>query len=361
MLILSIQHVTNKMQLAKNIYSADGNTLLAAGTRLTDGFIAKLLHFGVSTVYISDKYTGKIEVDELVKTQTKNDATRITKEVMDHIRENKTWNGEEIQPVIASIIEELLLNHDILYNLVEIRAMNDYHYAHNVAVCILSLMTGIALNYNYQKLKHLGTGALLHDIGKAKISFKILNKNGSLTQEEYAEIKKHPQFGYDILKQCDSISEEASYIAWQHHEKFDGTGYPMGLKGTDIYESARIVALADVYDAMSTDRVYRKRFLSQEVIEYIRDQGETQFDPELSKVFLENIAPFPIGSMVLLNTGEKGIVINVPRDFPARPVIKIIFDHAGLYFKKSVEKDLKKDLTLFITKALKDDEIDAIG
>ena len=357
MLILSINSVTNQMHLAKNIYSADGNTLLAAGTRLSDNFIEKLKQFGVSTVYISDKYIGKIEVDELVKTQTKNEATRITKEVMNNIRQDKTLDGEDIHQVIVRIIDELFENHDILYNLVEIRAMNDYHYAHNVAVCILSLMTGITLCYNYQQLKQLGTGALLHDVGKSKISLKILNKKGNLTQKEYEEIKKHPSLGYDILMQSKNINEEEAFIAWQHHELFDGSGYPLGLRGMEICEPARIVALADVYDAMSTDRIYRKRYLPQEVVEYIRDQGPNQFDPKLSKVFLENIAPFPIGSMVLLNNGQKGIVIHVNREFPARPLIKMMWDQNGNLIKEPEEKDLKKDLTLFVVKTLKDDEM----
>ncbi len=357
MLILSINSVTNQMHLAKNIYSADGNTLLAAGTRLSDNFIEKLKQFGVSTVYISDKYIGKIEVDELVKTQTKNEATRITKEVMNNICQDKTLDGEDIHQVIVRIIDELFENHDILYNLVEIRAMNDYHYAHNVAVCILSLMTGITLYYSYPQLKQLGTGALLHDVGKSKIPLKILNKKGNLTQKEYEEIKKHPSLGYDILMKSKNISEEEAFIAWQHHERFDGSGYPLGLRGMEICEPARIVALADVYDAMSTDRIYRKRYLPQEVVEYIRDQGPNQFDPKLSKVFLENIAPFPIGSMVLLNNGQKGIVIHVNREFPARPLIKMMWGQNGNLIKEPEEKDLKKDLTLFVVKTLKDDEM----
>ena len=154
-----------------------------------------------------------------------------------------------------------------------------------------------------------------------------------------------------------NISEEEAFIAWQHHERFDGSGYPLGLRGTEICEPARIVSLADVYDAMSTDRIYRKRFLPQEVVEYIRDQGPNQFDPDLSKVFLENIAPFPIGSMVLLNNGRKGVVAHVSKDFPARPLIKMICDRNGNLIKKPEEKDLKKDLTLFVVKTLKDDEM----
>jgi HD-GYP domain-containing protein (c-di-GMP phosphodiesterase class II) len=103
--------------------------------------------------------------------------------------------------------------------------MNDYHYAHNVSVCILSLVTGITLCFSYAKLRLLGAGALLHDIGKARIQAKILNKNGPLTNEEYNEVKTHPQIGYDLLKKCNDISNETANIVWQHHERFDGSGY----------------------------------------------------------------------------------------------------------------------------------------
>jgi HD-GYP domain-containing protein (c-di-GMP phosphodiesterase class II) len=356
MLILSIDNVKENMQLAKNIYSAEGNTLLAAGTYLTDYFVAKLKEFGVSTLYITDKYIGKIEVDELVKIQAKKETTKIAKEVMTKIQKNQALNGEKIHKAVNDVIDDLLQSHNIMYNLVEIRAMNDYHYSHNVTVCILALITGITAGYNYSKLRQLGTGALLHDIGKARIPVKILNKNGNLTTEEYVEVKKHSQIGFDILKQCKDISIESAYIALQHHERFDGSGYPQGLKGSQIEQAAQITTLADVYDAMSTDRIYRKRLFPQMVIEYIRDQANIQFDPELSQLFLANIAPFPTGSLVLLNNGEKGIVIKVPRDFPARPLIKVIFDQYGNLLKNPIDKDLKKDLALLIVNTLKDNE-----
>jgi HD-GYP domain-containing protein (c-di-GMP phosphodiesterase class II) len=356
MRILSIDDLQGNMQLANNIYSAEGNILLAEGTYLTNQFIEKLKSFGVSTLYVTDQFIGKLEVDELVKTQTKNEATKITKEIMTGIRKGGTLTGNKIHKVVDDLLEELLFHDNLALSLVEIRVMNDYHFSHNVAVCVLSLMTGITLNYNDSKLKLLGTGAILHDIGKAKIPLRILNKKSKLTAEEYAVIKKHSQKGYDLLKECKDINYLSAYIAWQHHERIDGSGYPFGLKGHEIHEFSRIVALADIYDAMSTDRIYRKRFLPHQVIEYIRDQGQTKFDPELSVIFLQNIAPFPIGSVVLLSSGEKGVVMKVTKDFLARPVVKVIFDKSGVRLKEPFEKDLKKELTSFIIKVLDDEE-----
>jgi HD-GYP domain-containing protein (c-di-GMP phosphodiesterase class II) len=356
MRILSIDNLKENMQLARSIYSAKGNVLLAKGTYLTDKFIKKLKRFGVSTLYIIDQRIGPVEVDELVKIQTKNEATKITKKLMTNITKGKALDSEKICDIVDDIIDELISNPNIIINLVEMRVMNDYHFSHNVGVCLLSLVTGMALNYDDSKLKLLGTGAILHDIGKAKIPLKILNKKGKLTQFEYTEIQKHPQIGYDILKEYADINWLSACIAWQHHERFDGSGYPLGIKGFQIQELSRIVALADVYDAMSTDRIYRKRFLPHQVIEYIRDQGQIIFDPDLAAIFLQNIAPFPIGSTVLLENGEKGVVINVSKDFPTRPVVKVLFDRNDKLLAVPIEKDLKKELTSFVVKVIDDAE-----
>ncbi len=354
MILLSIEHVTENMRVAKNIYSAEGNVLLAEGTYLNRHYIDKLRHLGISSLYIIDSRVGQIEVEPLVKIETQKEVTKIAKETMSSIRSGQLVNGQRIEAVIEHVIEDLIHNRTISYSMVEIRAMNDYHFSHNVTVCVLSLMTGIAMGYSDSKLKQLGAGAILHDIGKAKIPDSVLNKNGKLTREEYQEIQKHPQIGYEVLQDCKDIDDTAKCIPWQHHERFDGSGYPRGLKGSQIHEFARIVTLADVYDAMSTDRIYRKRFLPHEVIEFIRDQGKTLFDPELTNRFLLNIAPFPIGSLVLLNTQEKAVVVKVPKDCPTRPEVDIIFGPEGELLTKPIKKDLQEDLTLFILKAFKD-------
>ncbi len=354
MILLSIEHVTEKMQVAKNIYSAEGNVLLAKGSYLNQHYIDKLKLLGITSLYIIDSRVGQIEVEPLVKIETQKEVTKIAKETMISIRNGQLLNGQRIEAVIGHVIKELIHNQTISYNMVEIRAMNDYHFSHNVTVCVLSIMTGIAMGYSDSKLKQLGTGAILHDIGKAKISESILNKKGPLTPEEYQEIQKHPQIGYDVLHNCVDIDDITKCIPWQHHERFDGSGYPKGLKGNQIHEYARIVTLADVYDAMSTDRIYRKRFFPHEVMEYIRDQGEILFDPELTKIFLQNIAPFPIGSLVVLNTQEKAVVVKVPKDFPTRPEVDIIFGPDGELLTTPIKKNLREDLTLFIIRAFKD-------
>ncbi len=356
MRLMSIQNVKENMQVARNIYSADGKVLLAEGVSLTAKYIGRLQDLGIMSLYITDQRIGKVEVDDLVRVQTRVEAMKEVKEVMGNIRDGRSVSGEKVYRVISEVLDEILSNRSVSFSLVDIRAMNDYLFGHCLTVCILSLMTGVAAGYNFSRLRDLAMGAVLHDVGKVLIADDILNKAGKFTAEEFAAIQQHAQLGYDILKKCNDISSVSSHIAWQHHEKFNGTGYPRGLKGKEIHEFSRIAAVADVYDALSTDRIYRKRWMPHEVLEFIRDKDKTDFDPDFSKLFLDNIAPFPVGSMVLLSNGETGIVIKVSRKFAARPLVRVLFEANGVALAQPRDKNLKEDLTLFIVRALKDDE-----
>jgi HD-GYP domain-containing protein (c-di-GMP phosphodiesterase class II) len=348
--LIAIENATTEMKIAKNIYTADGRILLSIGVQLNGFYIQRLKELGISSLYIYDDKMGNVEVDELVYEHTKRDALKITKEIMTKIHQDQVFSTEKISQTINTIIDELVRSRKVVHSLVDIRSMNDYTFGHCVLVSVLSLKTGIDLGYDYRKLKALGEGAILHDAGKARISDEILNKPGPVTPEEYQEIQKHPQIGYEILKKCEGVSAVSAHIAWQHHEKYDGTGYPMGLKGNAIHEMARIVTIADIYDALSTDRIYRKRTLTHQVIEFLRDNGGKIFDPEIVKVFIKNIAPFPVGSIVILSTGETAVVTKVHRDFLTRPLVKVIFDGNGNPIREPIEKDLTTDLTTYIAK-----------
>jgi len=344
MILLSIDSVKENMRLAKTIYAADENILLAEGMKLTNNYIQRLKEMGISILYIADNRIGKITVDEIVKVQIRTESIKVMREVLTNVRNGKTVNSEKVRQVVNNLLEELIANRNAVYNLVEIRSLEDHNFVHSVSVSVLAIMTGIALGYNYLKLKQLGTGAILHDIGKTGIPRGIMNKTGKLTPEEYEIVKKHSQIGYDLLRKCNDITSVSAHAVWQHHERMDGSGYPRGLKGGEIHEFARIVALADTYDALSSDRCYRKRLWPHEAIEFIRDKCKTLFDPDIVAVFLQNIAPFPVGSMVELNNGEVGVVVKVAKDFPARPMVKVLYKDGAL-LPNPVDLDLKKDLT----------------
>jgi HD-GYP domain-containing protein (c-di-GMP phosphodiesterase class II) len=352
MRLLSIDNVSKGMHVARTIYSAEGKVLLTEGMPLTVGYIERLQELGVASLYIIDDKIGRIEVDELVTVQTRIHATKIVKETMTNIKNDHGWDSSKVAETVNQLMDELIANRNIIYNLVDVRAMNDYTFSHSIAVCILSLMVGTMANFGYHKLKELGIGAILHDIGKVFVSDRILNKTGPLTPMEYLEVQKHTIFGYETLNNNDLVPKVSAHVAWQHHENYDGTGYPRGLKEHMIHEFARIVSLADVFDALSTDRIYRKRFLPHETIEFIRDKGKSRFDPEFSEIFLQRVAPFPVGTAVLLNTGEKAIVVKIFKDLPARPIVKVIINKDGESIPEPVDIDLKTNLTVYIVEAL---------
>jgi HD-GYP domain-containing protein (c-di-GMP phosphodiesterase class II) len=296
---------------------------------------------------IMENLSERVQVDEALKSLVKVRAYTITQTAMVNIRDG-IIRSEAIRKVVYNVLRDLISDHRIIHLLVNIRGFSEELFRHSLSVYVLSIMTGIGAKYASMVLKDLGIAALLHDIGKLFVPEQILNKPGRLTDEEFTEIKRHSSYGYETLSNYQDIPSAASLVALQHHERVNGSGYPNRLKYKEINHFARIVALADVYDAMSRDKVYRKRQLSYEIIEYIRDLSGSYFDQDFTKIFLQNIEPFPIGSMVLLNTGEKAIVFELSKSLPARPKVRVIIDKQGNLLDKPFDYDLEKDLTLFV-------------
>jgi HD-GYP domain-containing protein (c-di-GMP phosphodiesterase class II) len=253
-------------------------------------------------------------------------------------------------------LEQVLDDNTIIRNLVTIQALDENIFEHCVTVGLLSVMTGVSLGYTEEQLNELATGSLLVDLGKVEISRRYNVDARWLGTTEYEAIMpEHTQFGFEQLWKL-KPNTSTPYIALQHHERYDGSGYPVGLRGEQINELARIVALADVYDSLIHEGMNGQRLLPHEVIEYIRDFSGSHFDPEICRIFLQNMIPLLVGSNVLLNTGEKATVIRINKELLARPLIRVIFDKDGNKLATPIAKDLATDLTLFIVGALKDDE-----
>jgi HD-GYP domain-containing protein (c-di-GMP phosphodiesterase class II) len=172
-------------------------------------------------------------------------------------------------------------------------------------------------------------GALLHDIGKTRIPISILNKNGRLTDEEFCIIKKHPELGYDMVQNVKEINERSRAIILEHHEKVDGSGYPFGLKGKRIHKFSKITCISDVYDAIVSDRVYRKGFAANEAYEFVLGGVGSFFDFELVNVFKNNFSIYPLGACIKLSNGLEGFVVGHNNGFPDRPIVRILYDEMG--------------------------------
>jgi HD-GYP domain-containing protein (c-di-GMP phosphodiesterase class II) len=207
---------------------------------------------------------------------------------------------------------------------------------------------GKNLELDNKNLFRLGLGAILHDIGKGKIPTEILLKPGPLTEEEFNIMKSHTTYGYEIIKNSSNLDMVTANIALQHHEHWDGNGYPLHLKENDINVFARIVTICDIYDALTANRVYRGRILPHEAAEYIINSNGVIADPSLTKNFVQNVAMYPIGATVLLSTGEIGRVSEIHNAMPLRPVIDI-FAHRDSEKRILEHKlNLMDELTIFI-------------
>lgn len=348
MRLIHIDKLTADMKLAKDVVYQNNRKLLVQGCTNINKYSTKLKNLGINYVYIDDEISKGIEIKEVVTQETKDKSKIVIEKTIKNITLNKQPNMTIVKDSISNMLEEILNNKQILLNLTDIKNNDDYTFLHSVNVAVISLVIGKLLNYDKEKMMNLGTGALLHDIGKAFIPPEILNKPDKLTDEEFEIMKQHTTLGYEVLKNNSEINPTSRIIILTHHEKVDGSGYPLKLKGNDLHEFAKIIAIADVFDALTSDRVYRPKWPTYEAIEYLISLAGTHFDVDLIKIFTQNVAAFPNGTLVKLSTGETGIIINQNKDFPNRPLVKIIKDKDGNSIDKII--NLMKEISIIITK-----------
>ncbi len=340
------------MILGQTLYGPNGELLLRAGTVIKDAYIDKIKSYGYNGTYIDDDLTKDIEIQEIISAELKNRTVNALKNVFIQIESkgnNSAQNNRTLKTMkslVENIFNEISEHKNFMVNVIDIKIFDDYTFFHSTNVTVLSLVLGLALGLKKRALLDLGTAALFHDIGKVFISKNILNKNGPLTADEFDEIKCHSSNGYAHLKDVLAISPKSYVGVLQHHEKFDGLGYPHGLVGKDISLFGRIIAIADVYDALTSDRPYRKGLLPSEAMEFIMGNGGVQFDHDLVKVFAQKIAPYPIGTYVHLSDGREGFVVDNYAECCLRPRIKIVKDSTGV-LKQHYHLDLKNDITTF--------------
>ena len=340
MRLIPLECVKENSILGKNIYTADGRVLLRAGVKLTHSHLEKIKTLKIFSLYIIDKYS-TAEIEDVIKPELRQKSISVIKEVFSDIERISSVHKFEkrmlseyshkeqqyfksINQIAEELLENVLSNKNILLSLVDIKNMDNYTYSHCVNVAIISIIIGISLNLNKKNLIHLCMGALIHDIGKILIPHEILQKPGKLTPEEFEVIKNHPKLGYDFLSKFYSLSSHTKLIVLQHHERFDGLGYPDSISGHEISYLARIVSIADVYDALTSDRPYKRAMCPNDALEYIMSNAGTLFDYNIVNVFCKIIIPFPAGTIVSLSNGDIGIVEKTLPNFPLRPIVKIV-------------------------------------
>lgn len=312
--------------LAKSILSTDGKVLLKAGVKLNSSYIRKLKELGVFYLYVEDHRLEDIDGEDTRLSELKQYAMKSVSGIVKSIHGCNKKSLKESLGVVEDLVQYVVDVGDVSKNLFEIRTHDNYTYAHSLDTCIMSTFLGISSGLKEKELKELGVGAILHDIGKTKISPKIINKKGPLSDEEYSEMKKHPEYGIDILKKFMSIPNSVLSAVSQHHERVDGTGYPHNLEKNQISKYAKIICVCDVYDAVSSDRSYRRKFSPGDSYEFILGGSGRMFDEQVVMDFRRTFAVYPLGCCVRLSNGVEGYVIKQNRNFPDKPVIRVLYD-----------------------------------
>ncbi len=321
-----IKYIKQGMILGKTLYGANGEVLLSKGMPIFLSYVKILFKLGFCGVYINDELSEDITVTAIISEELKMKTIKSIKNLMrPNIGKKQIQSSfKTIKKIMETIVDEISCNKDMIVNMIDLKLASEYTFYHSVNVCVLSIVLGVALKFKKEELSLLGISTLLHDMGKIYTPNEILDKPGKLTYKEFELIKQHPTDGYTYIRENLNIDTKVYMGIYQHHEKYDGTGYPLNIKGEEISLFARIIAIADVYDALTSDRPYRKGLLQSECLEYIMGGSGVSFDHRLVKVFSKKIAPYPIGTCVNLSNDLIGIVVENYSSYGLRPLVKII-------------------------------------
>ena len=346
---MQIGAVPDGAELGKDVASGrpDGMPLLRAGSTITARYKEALRRAGVHAIYVKDEATEGIEPRSLLSAETRAQAVQAVSKTFEGASEALRAGRplaadalEQLDKIAARMAREVAETSEFALALADLSGSDGYTLQHSVDVAALGLLIGQRLfgergyvDYRgrrvYEKvdnrLTRLGLGLLLHDIGKLAIPTEILNKPGRLEPNEWEVMKTHPAAGAELLR-SELISPLVKVVVRSHHERWDGEGYPDGKAGTDIHELARIAAVADVYDAVTSERVYATASPAHAGVRIIREGAGTAFDEEVVGAFSKIVAPFPPGDAIELSDGRGGVVASVPEHDLDRPVVRIIGD-----------------------------------
>jgi putative nucleotidyltransferase with HDIG domain len=364
MRLVALERCKPGIKLGKSIYNENGKVLLSQGIELTEILIEKLGKYSISNVYIEDEVSEGIEVVESIPEDLRVEAVNIITEgfkTIANLNSNKSnlqgmiKSGRAIrsfQKIFSDILSCLNENQHALNLLATTKIHENHVYTHSLNVSIYACQLAIENGLPLKNIEEIGLGALLHDIGKMNIPPEILNKPGKLTDDEFELVKSHCEFGFETLRKIHEIPVPVSHCALQHHERIDGFGYPRGLVDDKIHKYAKILSVADVFDAVTSARVYRPAMLPHKGLELLYAGSGTQFESKQVKLFTNCIAIYPQGLTVKLNDNRTGIVSNYNFNAAGRPEIRIIRDEENQEVTPyEIDLSLFENLTVEIIEA----------
>jgi HD-GYP domain-containing protein (c-di-GMP phosphodiesterase class II) len=256
-------------------------------------------------------------------------------------RMGKAIEADAAMPLVEEISNSILRNPGALISLARLKTADDYTYMHSVAVCALMIALARQLGLSDDETRDAGMAGLLHDLGKALIPMEILNKPGKLTEEEFAIVKTHPKKGHELLLTATGVSEITKDVCLHHHEKIDGSGYPVGLNSETMSLFAKMGAVCDVYDAITSNRPYKAGWDPAESIKRMAE-WTGHFDPTVFQAFVKSLGIYPTGSFVRLESGRLGVVIEQGEKSLLKPKVRVFFSSKSQAYIKPETIDLAR-------------------
>ena len=286
----------------------------------------------------------QVEFDQEVKRAAKicNKAKDAVVSMFQEVRMGKAIDADAAGELVDEISSSVMRNPGALISLARIKTADDYTYMHSVAVCALMVSLARQLGQDETSTRELGLAGLLHDLGKALMPPEVLNKPGKLTDDEFAIMRTHPGEGHQLLVQGNAVGEIVLDVCRHHHEKVDGTGYPDHLKGEQISLHAKMGAVCDVYDAITSNRPYKAGWDPAESIRKMTEWSKGHFDELVFQAFVRSIGIYPVGSLVKLDSGRLGVIIEQSEKSLLLPVVKVFFSTKAQTYIKPELIDLSK-------------------
>ncbi len=307
---IQIEEAEAGMIIAKPVFDSGERILLGVNSVLTQEYLNSLIRRGLPGIYIKDEWSENIEIEDVISEKLRNEGINALK--------NNDIDGT--LNVAKKIVDEILSSSVISLDMLDLKSYDGYTYQHSVNVAVVSCLIGLKMGFSKQQLEEVSMAAILHDIGKILISQDIINKPGRLTKEEFELVKKHSEYGYEIVKNRMDISAKVKSAILMHHENEDGSGYPKGYKGDKIHVYARIIHVADVFDALTSKRPYKPSYARYEAAEYLMGGCGRMFNYEVVNAFMSAVPIYPKGVCVSLSD-ERRAVVAKNTDNMLRPVV----------------------------------------
>jgi putative nucleotidyltransferase with HDIG domain len=270
------------------------------------------------------------------------EANLLMRNIMNDVRLGKQVRVEQMEPIVDKMASSILRNSGAILSLTRIKNKDEYTFQHSVGVAALLIAFCRGLGLDEETIRQAGIGGMVHDVGKMQTPDRILNKPGKLTDEEFTVMRHHVVASREILEITPNISQTALHVAAQHHERFDGSGYPNRLKGSEISPIGQMAAIIDVYDAITSDRVYHKGMPPTEALRKLFEWSKFHFNPELVHAFAKVVGIYPVGALVRLESGRLAVVVEHRESNVLHPLVRVMFDGKRNYYLKPEDVDLSK-------------------